>query len=189
MAPVKQNYNHVHPLPPGPQRAVKYSRFLPLAGKGLLGASPALPAALERNQGGKTAITSHRGARGTRVLLGRVPSTHHGGRQGGSPAAPGSSRRTAPHLPLPSAGAGKEPRGAGLLGSPRHTQCHQNPDPLHLQMQRCRTISFLFLSPCVWGNALTSTIKLKVMCPHKSLKTLFATPTDKPHRSRLWPAV
>lgn len=31
--------------------------------------------------------------------------------------------------------------------------------------------------PLIWGKALNSTIKLKVMCPDKSIKTLFATPT------------
>lgn len=35
--------------------------------------------------------------------------------------------------------------------------------------------------PLIWGNALNSTIKLKVMCPDKSIKILFATPTDKSH--------
>lgn len=31
--------------------------------------------------------------------------------------------------------------------------------------------------PLIWGKALNSTIKLKVMRPDKSIKTLFATPT------------
>lgn len=38
--------------------------------------------------------------------------------------------------------------------------------------------------PLIWGNALNSTIKLKVMCPDKSIKILFATPTDKSHPSQ-----
>lgn len=47
MAPVKQNYNPIHPLLPGPGRAVKYSCFLLLTREGLLWVLPSLPHCLE----------------------------------------------------------------------------------------------------------------------------------------------
>lgn len=105
VAPVKQNYNYIHPLPPGPWRAVKYSCFLPLRGEGLLGASPPLRTALQ------------------------------------------SASWPAPCLLLPSSGAGWEPRGAGHLGHPCHTQAHPNPDLPHLWMWRHLITSFLSPSP------------------------------------------
>lgn len=139
VAPVKQNYNYIHPLPPGPRRAVKYSCFLPLRGEGLLGASPPRQTALQ------------------------------------------SASQPAPCLLLPSSGAGWEPQRSRAFGAslpytrpskPRSSTPVDVETPYHL-------ISLPF--PLIWGNALNSTIKLKVMCPDKSIKILFATPTDKSH--------
>lgn len=137
VAPVKQNYNRIHPLLPGPRRAVKYSCFLPRTGKGLLGASPPLPAASERNQGGKEGEHCHLRA------LHIPPRSRRQTRLGPElPRAdvPMEAHRTPPvrsagrlHA-CPALGQGRSP--SGVLGRPRHAQSHPTLDPLCLRVRR-----------------------------------------------------
>lgn len=96
----------------------------------------------------------------------------------------GSQAPTAGHTPggspatqvcSASPGAGWELRRSGVLGA--YTAPSRPRSPATVETPR-HLISLPFLP--IWGNALKSTIKLKVISADKSIKILFATPTDKP---------
>lgn len=146
-------YPHIHRLPPGPQRAVKYSCFCHSQESEHPQCFPSSPITWEQNQRGKE---------------GALPSP--------GPSHPGATScpRSFQALQLHSEAEWKPQLSRGFGASLPYTVPYKprsqpmDADTLH------QLISLPF--PLIWGKALNSTIKLKVMCPDKSIKTLFATP-------------
>lgn len=206
MAPVKQNYNHIHLLPPGLGRAVKYSCFLPCTQEGPLWVLPILPHRLEA---GSLWLVGQK-LEGSGCPGGSVPRAVLGTQQRMCPAELPAFLRALECSPGPCAflllplheslqGNAEQSAAAGdALGWPAASlrgllsgafrDCVPY-SPIQTQIlcaYRCRDYATSFLSPSPgFGARLNSAIKLKVVRPDKSIKILFATtPTDKSHPIR-----